>query len=101
MHNNPSRGVNGQGCRIHNAVVGFDKLNAELPQVNGLPEFDHLPLGVVCKVVLFQLIFNDPHSKLGGINRDINVPQHVGQRANMILMAMGNHKALYFFNVIL
>ena len=81
-------------------MVGSDKLYAELPQINRLPEFYHLAPGIICQVVLLELILDNPHSKLGGINGYVDIAEHIRQRADVVFVPMGNHKSLYLLNVV-
>ena len=47
VYHDSRRRINGKSRRVHDTVICFDKFNAELPQIDGLSEFNHLPLGVV------------------------------------------------------
>jgi len=73
MNNGARRGVNSESCRIHNTVVCLNEFNPELAQINGLAEFDNLPLGMIQKVVLLELVFDNSHRQTGGINGDIQL----------------------------
>src|SRR5699024_7650532 len=77
------------------------KLDPELSQVDGLSVADHLPSGAAQKIVLSQLSLNDPHGKLGRVNRKIHLPQHIGQSTDMVLMSMGDDKSLYLPDIFL
>ena len=101
MDHGSGRGVNRESSRIHDAVVRFNKLNAELSQVDGLSELDHLSLRAFQKVMFLQLILDDSHGQPGGVYRDVHLLQDVGQRTDMVLVSVRDHKALHLLDVIL
>ena len=56
----------------------------------------------LCKeIMLPQLIFNNSYGQLRSINGYVNLPKYIGNGSDMILMAMGNEKSLYFVNIVL
>ena len=50
--------------------------------------------------MLLKFVLNNSHGQLGCINRGINIPQHIGQGSDVILMSMSNNKPFHFFNII-
>jgi len=51
VEQDPGRREDGQRRCIRNAVVGLHELDAEAPQVNGLPVLYHFSLGGLEKIV--------------------------------------------------
>ena len=101
MNDSACRRIDRQRGRVHDAVIGFDKFDPKLPEIDGLSEFDHLALRAFQKVMLLQLVFNDPHGQPGGVDRDVHLLQDIGKRADMVLMPVRDHKALHLLNMIL
>ena len=46
-------------------------------------------------------MLNESHSQFRSVNRHVDLLQNIGKRADMILMAVGDHKALYLVNILL
>ena len=101
VHHHPHRGIDGQGRRVHDAVVGLDELHAEVAQVDGLPELHHFPLRPSGQLMLLQLVLDDAHGEPGGIDGHIDFPEHIGKRPDMVLMAVGDHEALHLVDIVL
>ena len=81
-------------------MVRLDKLDPERPQIDGLAVLNHLALHMVQHVVLFELMLDQTDGQLRGIDRHIDFLQNIGQCADVILMSMGDHKALYLVDVL-
>ena len=81
-------------------MICLDKLNAEQPQIDGLPVLHDLALGCFHQIVLGKFILNDAHRQLGGIDRHVDVPDDIRERADMILMTVGDNKALHFVDIV-
>ena len=101
MHHHAGRGIDCQRRRVHDAVVGLDELHTKLPHIDGLAEFDYLPLGGFHQIMFLQLVLNDTHGKPCGVHRHIDILQHIGQSADMVLVPMGDHKALDSVDIVL
>ena len=101
MHHDARRTVNRESGSVHDAVVRLDKLDTESAQIDGLSVLDHLSLHPVQKLVLPQLVLDQPYGQLRGVNRHIDLFEHIGKRTDMILMSMGNNKALHLLNIFL
>ena len=101
VHDDACRRIDRQRGRVHDTVVGLDELDPEGTQVDGLAVLNHLSLHMVQHVVLLQLVLNQADGQLGGVNRYVDILQYIGQRADMILVSMGDDKALYLLNVLL
>ena len=51
--------------------------------------------------MLLQLILNKSHGQPGRIYRHIDILKHIGQRPDMILVPVSDHKALHLAYIIL
>ncbi len=60
----------------------------------------HLALYLGEHIVLAQLVLDNPVCQFGGINRDIDLPEHIRDRSDMILVSVGDKKAFYFLNIV-
>ena len=69
--------INCQRCCIHNTVICLDELNTETSEIDILSEFHDFSAHIVHEIVLCQLIFDNSHRKLSGINRHINLLEHI------------------------
>ena len=100
MHHNAGRRINRQRRRIHNRMVRPDEFYPKTTEVNGRTEFHHLPLGAVEKILFLQLVIDNPHGQPGCIDRHIHLLQDIGQCADMVLMTVGDDKALHLVNIV-
>ena len=101
MDHRSRRGMDRKRSRIHDTVVRLDKFDPELSQIDRLAELDHLALRVPEKVMLPQLILDQSHRQSRRIDRNIQLAQHIRQRADVILMSVRDHKALYPVHILL
>ena len=101
MHHDSRRGIDRKRRSVHDTVICLDIFDPELSQINGLSEFDHLTLCDLEQIMLLQLILNNAHRQLGRIDRDIQLLEHIGQRTDMILMSVRDHKGLYLVLILL
>ena len=46
-------------------------------------------------------MLNQSHGQLGGVHGNIHLFQHIGQRPDMVLVAMSEHKSLHLLDIIL
>ena len=89
----PGGGVDGEGHRIGDGVVHMDELHAEPPRLHRIPRLTHHQLGLAQQVMLLQLQPDKAGGHTGGVHRHIQFPQEVGQRADMVLVAVGDEDA--------
>ena len=101
MDYNARRRINCQGGSVLYTVVGFDKFYPKAAQINVLSVFYHFPLYLRKHVVLFQFIIYNADGQFRCVNRHVDVTKDIGNGADMILVAVGNKKSLYFLNVVL
>ena len=101
MNDNSRRGINSQSGSIHNAVICLNKLDSKCSQIDRLPMLNHLPLGLIEQIVLAKLVLNKTDGQLGCIDGNIDFLQNIGKSTDVILMSVGDHKALDLLNVVL
>ena len=100
MDHNACRRVNGKRGRILNTVVGFNKLNPEMSQIDRLSVSDFFSSGTPQKIMLRKLPLNDTHCQFSSIDRKIHLPKHIGQCPDVVLMPMGDHTSFYFSDIL-
>ena len=81
-------------------MIGLNKLDAEASKIHGGAEFHNLSLGRLQHAPLCQFVLNDAHGQPCGKNRHVDLLQHVGQRADVVLVTVGDHKSFYFIDVV-
>ena len=87
------RGMNGERHVVGDGVVDVDELHLEPPDG---PRFagPHLPeAGLAQELVLFELGLHQAQGQPRAVDRDVQLAEHVGQRADMVLVAMGEDDA--------
>ena len=82
-------------------MVRADKFDTETSQIDRLTIFYNLFLHRLRHHMLFELVFDQAHSKLCCINRSIYFLENIWKRSNMILVSMGDHKASDLINIFL
>ena len=100
MHYHAGRGIDRQRRRVHDTVIRPDKLDPELSEIDRLPKLDYLTSCLIRQIMLSQLVLNDSHRQPGGIDRNIHLFQNIGQRPDMVLMPVGNHKSFHLLGMI-
>ena len=101
MHHNTGRGINGQCCGIYDTVIRLDEFHTEIAQIDGLTELHYFTLGLLHEIVLGQLVLDNTHGQAGSVDGNINIPQHIRQCSDMILMSVGDDKTLYLVDIVL
>ena len=91
--------VDGQGHRIGNGVVHMNQLHIHAAQLNVGACRRHVKLGGAVQVVLLQLALNQPNGQRRAVHRHVQLFQQIGYRANVVLMAVGDHHAPNFVPV--
>ena len=71
----------------------MDELHGELPRLDDIPGLAGDQLGAVQELVLLQLQPHQAQGHPGGVNGGVEGPQDIGQRPNMVLVAMGEEDA--------
>ena len=93
------RGKDRQGRRVGDAVVDLDELYPEAAQIDRLAMLHHLALGALHQVVFFQLVLDQSDGQLGAVHRNVDLLQDVRQGADVVLVSVGDHKALHLIDV--
>ena len=99
VDNDACRRGDGQGCRVHDAVVGLDEFDPEVTQGHNIPEGHDVSLGSTQQVVLPQLVFDNAHGQTRSVDGHIDLFQDIGKSADMILMSVSDHKALHLVDI--
>ena len=87
------------GHRVRDAVVHVDKFHGKAAQAkNGTGLFREY-LGVIKQVMLLKLQLNQSGGERGGIDRNVQILQHIGYRADVVLVPMGQNQAPYTVRV--
>ena len=101
MDDHTGRAVDGQGHRVGNRVVHMDQFHIHASQLDMGPCRSYLKLCRTVQIVLFQLAFDQADGQSRAVNRHIQFFQQIRHRADMVLVAVGDHHAPDFFPVFL
>ena len=82
-------------------MIRLDEFHTEIAQINGLTELHYFTLGLLHEIVLGQLVLDNTHGQAGSVDGNINIPQHIRQCSDMILMSVGDDETFYLVDVIL
>ena len=81
--------------RIRDAVADVEELDGETAQGQPVVRGDGVQLAVGQQPGFFQLELGQPARERGGVDRHVQVFQQVGQRTDVILVAVGQHDGLH------
>ena len=81
--------LDGKGHRVGNGVVHVDKLHREAARPDHVPRLAGVNVRGGPQSVLLQLQLHQPGGHAGAVNGCGDIPQHVGQGTDVVLMAMG------------
>ena len=95
------RGIDRQRRRVLDTVVRLNKFNGKISQVDHLSVLHLFQFGGADKIMFLQLVGDQRKSQLRGIDRHVHFFQYIRQRADMVLMAVGDHKPLHLGNILL
>ena len=101
MNDNSRRGINRQRRRVLDTVVRLNKFNGKISQVDHLSVLHLFQFGGADKIMFLQLVGDQRKGQLRGIDRHVHFFQYIRQRADMVLMAVGDHKPLHLGNILL
>ena len=85
--------LDGEGHRVGNGVVDVDELHAELARLDHLARLAGDELGLVQQAVLLQLQLHQPRGHAGGVDGGVDVPQQIGDGADVVLVPVGEEDA--------
>ena len=89
MHYHADRGMQGDGDRVRNRMVGMDKFCLKGTQLNRIAGLNAHQLGFGKQVMLLQLTLHQSQGQTCSVNRDVNFFQEVRNPTNMILVTVG------------
>ena len=101
MENDTRRCIDCQSGGARYTVVRLYKFHTHLSKINLAALFHHSVLCLFHQFRFLQLMFNKPHGKPCGIDRYIDLRQDIRQCADVVFMAVGDHKPfhlLFVFN---
>ena len=93
VDDNTDRGGDGHAHRVGDRVANVEELDGERAKLQHVVRCDGVELGVVEQPVLPQLDLSQPQRQASAEHRDIELLQHIGQRADVILVAVGQEDA--------
>ena len=85
--------LDGQGHRVGDAVVHMDELHREAAQPEGGAGLLGKDLGVIQQLMLLQLQLHQGRRQRGGVDGDVQLLEHIGHRADVVLVAVGQDQA--------
>ena len=95
------RGLDGKGAGVGDGVVHMDELNLEAAGLHLVTVlFDGDP-GLLQVLVFLQLELHQPGGEGGAVHRHVQLPQHIGQGADVVLVGVGEEDAPDLFPVLL
>ena len=71
----------------------MDELHGKTPRLDHLARLAGDELGAVQQAVLLQLQLDEPRRHAGGIDGGVDGTQHIGQRPDVVLVAVGDEDA--------
>ncbi len=95
VDNRPHGRVHDDADRVRDAVADVEELHGEAPQGQPVIGGDGVQLAVGQQPGFLQLELGQPARERGGVNRHIQILQQVRQRADVVLMAVGQHDRLH------
>ncbi len=85
----PHGALDRKADRVRDGMVGVDELHGELARLYRLAGLTGNHLRFVQQMGLFQLEPYEPRRHPGGVDGGVNVPEHIGQRADVVLVHVG------------
>ena len=89
----PTRALDGEAHRVGDGVVGVDELHGELARLDHLARLAGDELGLVQQAVLLQLQLHQPRGHAGGVDGHVDIPQQIGDGADVVLVSVGEEDA--------
>ena len=100
VYHGSCRRIDGQCCRILNAVICLDKLHTETSKIDVLSVFYHFTFYFIKHIVLTKFVVDNADGQLCRINRHIDLTQHIRKCSDMILMTVRDKKSLYTIDIV-
>ena len=95
------RGFDRQGACPRDGVVHVDELHGEAARMDHVAFGDHVQRSNVLQPVLLQLVLAQRQRQFRAVDRGGQVAQHVGHRADVVLVAVGDEIAPDLLPVVL
>ena len=100
VYNGSCRRIDGQCCRILNAVICLDKLHTETSKIDVLSVFYHFTFYFIKHIVLTKFVVDNADGQLCRINRHIDLFQQICQTTDMVLVTVRDKKSLYTIDIV-
>ena len=100
MHNDSHGRMNGQSYGARDGMIGMNKFHVKFAYSDFIPWVYCVYDGAVY-FVLLKLIFNKSPCQAGAVYRGVYFPEHIGQRAYMVLVPVRYKECLYLIPVAL
>ncbi len=94
MDKHTGRCIDCKRCRVLNRVIGLYELDLDIPKIYGRSELHNLGFYKLVKSTLHKLTLDQRNRQSCSIYWNIDLLQHIGQCADMVLMSMCNNKSL-------
>ena len=95
------RGFDRQGAGPRDGVVHVDEFHGKAARLDDVALGDHVQRGHVLQPVLLQLVLAQRQGQLRAVDRRGQVAQHIGHRADVVLVAVGDEIAPDLLPVVL
>ena len=96
----PHGGVDGKGHGVGDGMVDVDELHGEGARFDLVPGGTGVDLGLFQQAVLLQLQLHQASGHAGGVDGRLDVPEDIGQRADVVFVAVGEENTPDFFPVL-
>ena len=96
MNDNAQRRLYNQAHGVRNTVTNREELDFKFSQGKRLAGGHQIEAGPIKGFAFLELDLDQPLGQLGGIDRRLKLGQQIGQRADMVFVAMGDNDAPYF-----
>jgi hypothetical protein len=95
MDDDALRRVDGHGDTVRHAVRDADELNRERPDLDDVARLDGDQAGAVRDPVLVELRLHEGQRQRRAVERPVDERQHIGDRADVIFMAVRQYQRLH------
>ena len=100
MDQHAHRRMDGQRHAVHQAMRHLDGIDGERPDLEALAGLDLVELGIIQQAMLFQLAFHIGQRELGAVDRDVELRQQPGQRADVVFVPVGQHHGAHMLAIL-
>ena len=89
-----------EGERIHDGVRDVKELHLERAELDYVFGLHGVELRLIQQSMLLELVANQSHREAAAVDRHVQIGKYEGQRANVVLMTMGEEDAADFVLVL-